>query len=328
MKIIILSLSAIAIIGAAVALTTPQIRFTVHVTGEDENPLSGIKCSFIFHPNASHQDQYTQVKAVSDENGNFTVEGPSQDGTFAFGELLNKDGYYPSGVNIPSFLKTDTLGHWLPWDVTYTTVLRKIGNPIPMYARELNITTPTLVNQSCGFDLEEADWVAPYGKGKIADFIFTVTQAEYHSDNDYNGTITLSFSNLDDGIKATQLPKEFANSRFTWPREAPETGYQPTLEAFRSWHSLPSGEVNVTNSAKDDQVYFFRVRTEKQGDKIISALYGKIQGGIRVGPTPTQHGFINFLYYLNPTPNDRNMEYDPKQDLFKGLTFPVAPRDP
>jgi hypothetical protein len=28
---------------------------------------------------------------------------------------------------------------------------------------------------------------------------------------------------------------------------------------------------------------------------------------------------IAFQYYLNPTPNDRNVEFDPKQNLLGGL---------
>jgi hypothetical protein len=28
---------------------------------------------------------------------------------------------------------------------------------------------------------------------------------------------------------------------------------------------------------------------------------------------------MQFCYYLNPTPNDRNVEFDPKQNLLGGL---------
>lgn len=40
---------------------------------------------------------------------------------------------------------------------------------------------------------------------------------------------------------------------------------------------------------------------------IISAQYGKIYGD-----------FLAFTYYLNPSPNDRNVEFDPDQNLFGG----------
>ena len=58
-----------------------------------------------------------------------------------------------------------------------------------------------------------------------------------------------------------------------------------------------------------DRNYFFRVRTllDEHGN-VKSALYGKIYGD-----------FMQFAYYLNPTPNDRNVEFDPKQNLLHGL---------
>ena len=47
-----------------------------------------------------------------------------------------------------------------------------------------------------------------------------------------------------------------------------------------------------------------------ENGNVKSALYGKIYGD------PMQ---MNFRYYLNPTPNDRNIEFDPKQNLLGGL---------
>ncbi len=35
-----------------------------------------------------------------------------------------------------------------------------------------------------------------------------------------------------------------------------------------------------------------------------------------------------FSYYLNPTPLDRNMEFDLKQNLFKSQKFTEQPRKP
>jgi hypothetical protein len=52
------------------------------------------------------------------------------------------------------------------------------------------------------------------------------------------------------------------------------------------------------------------VRTvlDEQGN-VKSALYGKIYGD-----------FMHFSYYLNPTPNSRNVEFDPKRNLSKNLS--------
>ena len=48
-----------------------------------------------------------------------------------------------------------------------------------------------------------------------------------------------------------------------------------------------------------------------QGD-IISAHYTKIMGDIRLAA----QGSLHFTYYFNPTANDRNLEFDPTQNLF------------
>ena len=55
--------------------------------------------------------------------------------------------------------------------------------------------------------------------------------------------------------------------------------------------------------------YFFRVHTVlDENGNIKSVLYGKIYGD-----------FLKFSYYLNPTPNDRSVEFDPKQNILKNL---------
>jgi hypothetical protein len=52
-----------------------------------------------------------------------------------------------------------------------------------------------------------------------------------------------------------------------------------------------------------------------EGGKVKSALYGKVMGPILCGA----QGYVQFTYYLNPNPNDRNMEFDPTKNLFKNL---------
>ncbi|MEZ5415708.1 MAG: hypothetical protein R3F03_15480, partial [Opitutaceae bacterium] len=45
---------------------------------------------------------------------------------------------------------------------------------------------------------------------------------------------------------------------------------------------------------------------------VVSANYSKVMGDIYVSHT----GVLRFTYYFNPTPNDRNLEFDPKRNLF------------
>jgi hypothetical protein len=62
-----------------------------------------------------------------------------------------------------------------------------------------------------------------------------------------------------------------------------------------------------------DANYFFRVRTKRDlGGEVVSALYGKFMGDFSQN---LQAGKIDLNYCLNPEPNSRNMEFDPKRNL-------------
>ena len=50
-------------------------------------------------------------------------------------------------------------------------MLKKIGKPIAMYAKSVNLGMP-IFDKPTGLDLMAGDWVAPYGKGINADVVF------------------------------------------------------------------------------------------------------------------------------------------------------------
>jgi hypothetical protein len=319
LKVFILLLVAVAAIGAVAVLNFPKIRFTVHVVGEDGQPISGANAMFLFNQDSSALNKMTQVPGVTDGNGNLTAEGYSPYGTVA-GQPFTKDSYYVSNASIPQFTKDDGLGHWLPWDQTYTTVMRKIGNPIPMYAKNVNIDIPA-VGQPCGYDLVIGDWVGPYGKGRTSDLVMTL-QRQWQDVYHFDVSVVISFSNPGDGIQITQLPKEFANSDFKWPRLAPENGYQSNFTI----HVTSNPKTGFQGMTPEDQTYFFRVRTTEQNGNASNALYGKIASGIKLMPGASKTCEVHLNYYLNPTSNDRNMEYG--STLFKNLEFLETPREP
>jgi len=178
-----------------------------------------------------------------------------------------------------------------------------------------------------GFDLMAADWVGPYGKGSVADFIFTVSQSVPFTSRQspFDVTMTISFSNKGDGIQSIRVPLN-KGSDLRLPRYAPETGYEATLvkEAKRPAEGQP-----IDSGLRDDQNYFFRVRTVMdENGKIKSALYGKLIGDVTVDVFHSKTALIQFSYCLNPNPNDRNMEFDTKKNLFGRLSPLVQVRTP
>ena len=72
---------------------------------------------------------------------------------------------------------------------------------------------------------------------------------------------------------------------------------------------------NKTNIDKR-RCYYFRIRTEldKSGN-VTRALYGKIYGDFQLIGDGKKINDIKFLYYLNPTLNERNLEWDMKSNL-------------
>jgi hypothetical protein len=296
----------------------PQAKATVYVIDENDKPLSDAQVKLVFCLE-NDNIRIAPSTGLTDVNGRFSAQG------FCAGSLgssINKDGYYMGSANIPRFrdVKDDK---WQPWDTTNTTILRKIEKPVAFYGRSFrNLIVPD-IQKPCGYDLKLGDWIAPYGKGKASDFILTV-ERHYENRDNFSVSAVISFSNVLDGIQQTELPKEWKTSMFKWPRLAPEIGYLPTLSAGLKT-DLGKGYIDT---ASDDQAYFFRVRTVEQDGKIVSAFYGEIKGPLRIDARENKTCSMQFTYYLNPTSLDRNMEFDPKQNLFTNLPPSEQPRIP
>jgi hypothetical protein len=246
------------------------------------------------------------------------------------GIAAHHDGYYWSSGFLVEF--TNLVGlvnkKWQPWNPVVDVVLKMIGNPIPMYARSTRELNIPVEGEAIGFDLIKADWVAPHGQGEVVDIFFQldrspsrVVSTRYGDLELFDVALSVSFPNEGDGIQAVIVPVRGGRSNLRLPATAPENGYVSNLvkRVAREEDKQPFSNI------EEDANYFFRVRTKKdETGKIVSSLYGKIHGDIRFG----RDGVMQFLYYLNPTPNDRNMEFDPEKNLFKNLSSLEEVREP
>lgn len=77
--------------------------------------------------------------------------------------------------------------------------LRKIINPVPMYARLARLEIPR-IGEEVGFDLVKYDWVKPDGNGINSDFIFKL-ETNVTAWNDYTNTLTVTFPGGYDGLQ-------------------------------------------------------------------------------------------------------------------------------
>lgn len=273
-------------------------------------------------------DESHKVAGVTDAGGVVTFTLPSKTGELrcwvrgeSDGEnkmIFNNDAYYVDRGQSVKFIDSKG-GRWQPWGQCVDIHIKKVKNPIPMLARRFSISWPELQLPAkgvpVGYDLARSDWVAPYGKGEYSDLIFRLEVSEAGLNKIdrvplYEATFTVSFSREGDGIQSF-FASRLNGSAFRSPRYAPEGGYTNML-VKRSFER--ERESHYDN--REDQNYFIRVRTQlDEKGRVASAMYGKVYGDIEC----SYKGILRFDYYLNPTPNDRNMEFDPARNLFTGL---------
>jgi len=259
-------------------------------------------------------------QGVTDTNGLCVVKETCQGEA---GVAAGKDGYYwSSGYKLRFTNYVGTLTQkWEPWNPTVEVVLKHIGKPIPLYAKWIRDAAIPAEGQQVGFDLMKGAWVAPHGKGETADLLFCLDRGpqsiitnRYGHVRLFDSVLTVSFPNNGDGIQSVPIPPRAGQSNLRLPAVCPESGYITNVVKRISQEENQPEYSNV----REDQNYFFRVRTQKD-DKgnIVSALYGKIYGDF---DQAFHGGKLGFRYYLNPTSNDRNVEFDPTKNLFKNLS--------
>ena len=285
------------------AIFAPEGKITFRIVDEQGKSIEGVNASAGFRFPDIQQGGITGTRSetLTSSDGLLVASGRTMD---QVGYSAKKSGYYISkGIYRFNDNKSD---RWLPWNPTVEILLRKIENPVPMYARNTRYTNLKIpgTGKEVGFDLIEHDWTPPYGKGKITDFIFKFDN-RYTKSNDFNSTLTIKFINKYDGIQYYAEDRK-GGSLFKLPRFAPLSGYQK--EWSKSIKGVPGKPWAL--GLKDDNNYFFRVRSEVEDGKLKRAMYGKIQGNIRIMPD----GLLMFVYYLNPD-YTRNMEYG--KNLFK-----------
>ncbi len=300
-------LLCLILVVVAASCCTAQIRTSPHqwsatltVVDETGQPVPGAAVWVAFSiASPEGTPLHQRITGLTDTNGIFAASHTDPSVQLAF--HAEKPGYYP--ISLQHYLGFSVEKKDVNWSPTPTLVLKRVLDPIPMYAKHL-LQGPPVANKSIGYDLMAGDWIPPFGNGQSTDIIFT-RHLDRKAKHDYDDKLEVSFPNAGDGIQAFAVPDDQRDSGLRSPHEAPADGYQTPLVRETSEH--PGQQLKFDYNATRN--YFFRVRTvlDEKGN-VKSALYGKIYGD-----------FMQFSYYLNPTPNDRNVEFDPNRNLLKGL---------
>ncbi len=277
----------------------PLLKMTFHVVDDEGKPVEGAKAGFggAGRPrNADTEGKGAGVDGFTDAQGIFSGEVRVWDATHS-GYEVSKQGHYTAWASFSA--RPAVWGKWQPWNPTIEVVLKRIRNPVPMYAKRVEASLPKL-GEPVGYDLMIGDWVAPHGKGKIPDMFF-IGKHRKGGDRDFDWELTVTFANSSDGIQ--RFTPDRNTPSFRSPYEAPMDGYLSEWILKRSRR----GPTEREQTTFDNKLgYLFRVRTvlDKDG-KVAKALYGKIYGD-----------FFNMTYYLNPD-GTRNIEFDPKLNLLR-----------
>jgi len=310
MKKRLLTLLALCLLATSCKGVTRTVRVTV--TGEDGTPIKDADVGVYFLGYDLDKDK--EVAGLTNDLGVFSATDKA---VLRMETSIAKDGYYKT--------HSGRLSRTQDHDVTF--VLREKRNPIPLYAKDDALFFPAN-REWLGYDFEIGDWTAPHGEGKTIDLWLKCDTEKVNSGRykDAKGSLEIKFRE-DEGLLLVQddyLPL----SIMKMPHLAPQVGYQNTFRRFE--------ESFRNKKFRRNTGYFFRTRVRKEGERIVSAHYGKLLKDIRFIPVAeektkegSQHAATLYLhYYFNPTPNDRNLEFDPKRNLLTNLEYEERANQP
>ena len=310
-------------------------KFSVVVLSADDlKPIEGVQIHANFWENNGWK-AWTQAPHVdidqqtTDNNGFCRLKGKTNCGNVCCFVSVPPKGFYVGDSWGTDFKKKNIFGVWQPDNLVVTLRLQRVENPIPLFVKQLFSRASASVSSNyfdickgkMQFDMVKGSFLPPIGKGEHADICFTRLEREdLGIGTTFRGSITapaykdslsIRFTGEDNGL--VEVPsKKTAGIKI---RTAPEIGYTPDYLVTKGRDK----NVKYFSSSNPDRNFAFRIRTKKdKNGKIVSAYYGKIYGDIEIKKPYTVEVSVaapSFMYYLNPTPLDRNLGWDVKTNL-------------
>lgn len=336
-KIIAAMLLYVSLQMVGLRLVAATAAYDLVVVDADTNqPIKGVDVVAWFS-NSNGWKAWTESapeyedKKTTDENGLCLLKGETNNGRTGVNIHHPPEGFYPNSFCVRhQFTQKPILPlmYWRPTDLVITAKLQRVGHPMPLFVKksikQMGSEAVEKNGGSFAYDFLRGSFLPPFGEGEVADIVLKCPQQEYIGEGfngrdlrapRYKNTVQVIFQGDEaNGICVTSTPDAQA---YCWIRRAPEEGYLRELSFSQSMaHNLQRRE-----GLDAKRCYCFRVRVERdESGKIKSSLYGKIYGDpsfLLDGDDRWKQkiGGISFLYYLNPTPNDRNLEWDMKNNL-------------
>ena len=269
-------------------------------------------------------------RAVTDVNGRCRLRGRTNCGNVGCWVEKPPSGFYPCPQGWGRrFSEKNLLGIWQPDNLVATIRLQRVERPIPLFIKRVTkaerggFTTDIFPKgeDTLRYDLLMGDWLAPVGTGRVADVTFTrhpredlgegVNGADVRGPS-YRDSMTVRFPGEGNGLVELHPPPSY-RLRI---RTAPEDGYRSEYLCWRGTNRKLEDDSNYD----ENRCFCFRIRTRRDDrGRIVGAYYGKIYGDItfvyQFRPEFVPVASVCMSYYLNPTPLDRNLEWDRKTNL-------------
>lgn len=292
-KIILVSIS-LCLCGCSLA-ATPEGFVKIAVVDEDGVRLEGCQITVLFE----NEGKSITRTGVSSTASLFEAQAPASIPRCTV--IVEKNGYYKSRKT-KMFEGRDTASNrYEPWGEVRIITLRKVIEPQVGKSSVINGLIPEF-DTPLGFDVLIGDWVAPFGKGKVSDFVFVYTFDETAKIASYIFTCP----NKGDGVIEMARDSQM-QSVFKWPHKALLDGYQDKLKKKQTYFSGDADQLldyeELPRQASDIK-YVFRVRTKyDEKGNIESAYYGKIDSAMMLW-----NHKLRFGYWVNDNPTSRSLE--------------------
>ncbi len=282
-----------------------ETKVVFHVVDDEGRAVKDASVGAAFYMNG--KKGYV-VKGLTDANGIFEA---TQQSVGEVNYSIRKDDYYDTRDRIwltGTIYKAGevTDGKWQPYGKTYEVVLKKIRNPMAMNAYRCERAIPKQ-GVDLGFDLRVGDFVKPYGKGDVADFVFRhdVWDVSYWK---YRAEMTLSFTNALDGV---YVDDKDMFSRFVSSYQASTNANYRKKITFV--YDSRNPKAKIMDLLKENQYLVLRTRTKvNEKGELTAAFYSKMYGDFKF----LMQG-MSFTAYVNMEPNSTNLEFDPNKNLQK-----------
>lgn len=275
---------------------------------------------------------------ASDRNGLCRFRGKTNSGRVCCWVPEPPAGYY-AGTGWGHRYETRNLfGVWQPDNLVATIRLQRVEHPIPLTVKRVEwrdwrrgLRGLQGTNAVMRFDMLKGDWLPPYGSGETADLTvrsqIVVTGSGrlrklypdfgWTSMDFYEVRNEIVLPDLDAISEVPTNPRDGMKIREAFPNPC---GKAVSRVFGRRQVFGRNGRDWQTKHISDydrDRCYVFRIRSRRdEKGNLVEAYYGKIYGDFEFsGDLERGVTDVCFLYYLNPTPLDRNLEWDRKNNL-------------